>query len=129
MTLQGLNITVAIYHREQNSDDEGGGSNQRRTATYTHVPARIGNRMSPFSLRVQGIENVNMYDCVIQSPSYEPLVIRIDDVVVPETGQYTGKEFVVLAVQDDTVFDEHNPYQNWHRALSLRRLEEARRVQ
>ena len=130
MTLQGLNITVAIYRREQESDDDIGGSKQRRTPIRTGIPGRIGNLRSPMSLRLQGLENINMYDCNVQSPDYTDLDIQIDDIVVPESGQYTGEDFVVKAIQDDTLRDNFdNQDYRYHKFLSLQRVEIARRVQ
>jgi len=126
--LQGLNTTIAIYERQQQSDDDIGGSVQIRSVRRSGVPARIGATRSPMGLRVQGIEASNLYDCVCQSPDLTDLIIRIDDIVVPESGQYQGMDFVVLAIQDDSIADSPGDLRR-HKYLSLRRWEEARRIQ
>ena len=128
MSLQGLNITVAIYRREQEVDDDVGGSKQRRTPIRSGIPGRISNARSPMTLRIQGIEVSDLFDGVFQSPNYEDLDILIDDVVIPESGQYQNREFVVLAIQDDTIADNISDYRR-HKFLSLRRSDIARRVQ
>lgn len=129
MPLQGLNITVTVYRRNQEADDEVGGSKQRRTPIRTGIPARIGATRSPMSLRVQGMEATNLFDCTLQAPDYTDIDVRIDDIVVPEVGQYTGMDFVVLGVQEDSSSDDPNQDYRRHKNLSLRRIVEARRIQ
>ena len=129
MNLQGLDITVSIFRRVQMPDDDIGGSVQVQSPIRTGVPGRIGNSRSPMMLRAQGIESSNMYDGVLQSPDYVDLDLQIDDVLIPEVGQYTGLSFVVTGVQDDSLSDLPNQDYRRHKFVSLRRIVEARRVQ
>jgi len=126
--LQGLNILVSIFRREQESDDAIGGSAQRRTPVRADVPARIGATRSPQALRVQGIESSDLFDCVMQSADLVDIDVQFDDVVIPQDGQYKNREFAVLAVQDDSIADSPDDYRR-HKFLSLRRIEKARELQ
>ena len=127
--LQGFNITITFYRRHQQSDDDVGGSQQTRDPTRSNIPGRIGSPKTPFLLRAQGIEATNIYDCVVQSPNYEDLDIQIDDIAISDSGQYQGQEFVVTAIQDDSLADEQNQDYSRHKSLSIRRVVKARSVQ
>ncbi len=126
--LSGLNITVSIYRRVQQVDDEIGGSEQVRTLVYSGVPARITIMPSPMQLRTQGIENLDNFDCVVQPRDYTPLVIEFDDIIVPESGQYRNLDFVITNVYENDYADWPIDYRFIHKRLSLRRFEYARRV-
>lgn len=128
MRLQGLNITVTIQRRQQQSDDDIGGSVQTTQTVRSGVPARIGGTRSPMQLRAQGIEVQNVFDCVMRSPDYDDLDIRIDDIVFADSGQHRGQVFAVTAVQEDSVADSPGDYRR-HKFVSLRRWERARQVQ
>ena len=80
------------------------------------------------SLRVQGIETSDLFDCVMQSPDLIEIDIQFDDIVIPQTGQYVNQEFVVTGIQDDSIADDLNDFRR-HKFVSLRRTEKARRVQ
>lgn len=130
-SLQGLNITVTLYHRHQQGDDEVGGSVQTRDPVAVNIPARIGPTRTPYILRVQGIESSDMFDCTIAG--YDPLTyqsvkIMLDDILVPDAGQYQGIDFVILGTQEDSVAENPNDFRK-HKNLSLRRWVEARTIQ
>lgn len=126
--LRGLNITVSIYRRVQGPDDEVGGSVQIRTLIRSGVPSRITQMPTPMTLKVQGIENTDNFDCVVQPPDYTPLTVDTDDIIVPESGQYTGLDFVITNVYDNPEADWPIDYRFIHKRLSLRRIETARRI-
>ncbi len=128
MGLQGLNISVTVYRRHQEGDDDVGGSVQTYSPIATRVPARISSTRSPMQLRAQGIEAINVYDCVIQPSGTSQFEILLDDVIVAEKGQYQNQQFVVSAIQEDSLLDNSNDFRR-HRFLSLRRTEIARRLQ
>lgn len=128
--LQGLDILVSIYRREQQADDEVGGSVIDRKLIYSHIQAKITSMRTPMFLRAQGIETTNNFDCVVQPSNYIPLTkIEIDDILVPETGMYAGLDFVITNAQDNPVANSPVDYRFIHRNLSLRRTEVARKVQ
>lgn len=127
--LQGLNITVDIYRRQQQSDDDIGGSIQLSCPIRTNIPARIGSPKTPMMLRAQGIETANTFDCTMQSPDYTDIDIQMDDYVIVTSGQYMNKVFAVTAVQDDSLSDNDIQDYSRHKSVSLRRSEKARRIQ
>lgn len=126
--LRGLNITVSIYRRSQSQDDEVGGSVQIRTLVRSNIPSRITLTPTPMTLKAQGIENTDNFDCVVQPADYTPLDIQTDDIVVPESGQYVGLDFVITNVFDNPEADWPIDYRFIHKRLSLRRIEIARRI-
>lgn len=126
--VHGLNILVTIQRRIQQPDDLVGGSVQEFETIKEHCPARIGSPKTPFILRAQGIEVTNIYDCTILPPDYFPMDIRIDDLIVVETGQYAGRDFAVTSIQDDSLADDPTDLRQ-HKSLSIRRFERARKVQ
>ena|SRR3990167_5654653 len=128
MKLQGLNITVTIKRRQQLPDDDVGGSVQNIVVLRTGILARFGASRSPLILRAQGIEVKNTFDAILRSPDYVPVDIQIDDMLVPESGQYIGQEFAVTAVQGDSIAENFDDFRK-HWFLSLRRWEKARTVQ
>ena len=79
-------------------------------------------------LRAQGIEVKNTFDAILRSPDYVPVDVQIDDMLVPESGQYIGQEFAVTAVQGDSIAENFDDFRK-HWFLSLRKWEKARTVQ
>lgn len=128
MALQGLNVLADIYRRQQQSDDDIGGSVWLRSPVATAVPCRIGSTRSPMALRIQGIESTNIYDCNIQLPGVAILDIRIDDILVPQNGQFKNWDFAITAVQEDSIADSPNDSRR-HKSLSLRHVDRAQQAQ
>lgn len=122
MFMTGLNITVAIYHRRNNSDDRVGGASEYLSIDRTGLPARIVERGAPWILKAQGIVLETMYSCTVQSENYIQLQVTHDDVIIPESGQYQGIQFYVMDVQDTTLDDNPVDYRGFHRLLTLKKL-------
>lgn len=122
MTMTGLNITVTLYHRKNNSDDRVGGASEYLSVERTGLPARITQRATPWMLKAQGIVTETMYQCTVQSPDYTQLEIQQDDVLVAESGQYQGIQMYVMEVQETSLDDNPVDYRGFHRSLTLKKL-------
>lgn len=106
-----------------------GGSVQTRDPVESNLPARISAMRVPQMLRAQGIENINMFDCIVQTPrTTNDVNVQPDDIVIPVSGQYKDEEFAVMGVGEDSVADNPNDFRR-HKLLSLRRVEKARTIQ
>lgn len=117
----GLNITVTIQRREYQPDDSIGGAKHKFSPVMTGIPARITTSKIPYTLRAQGIDVRDTYDCLVVSPDYRSIDVRYDDIVIPESGQYQDDQFRVKAIQDTSLDDNPNDYRGFHKLLQLER--------
>jgi hypothetical protein len=120
--MTGLNITVTIYHRQNNSDDKIGGADEYLSVYRTQIPSRIVAKSTPWVLKSQGIVTEQMYSCVVQSPDYIQIDVHRDDVLVPESGQYQGVQLLVMEVEETSLDDNPVDYRGVHRGLTLKKL-------
>jgi len=120
--MTGLNIRVSLFHRDQDADDDIGGSVQRISPYKTNVPARIGPTPTQWNLVAQGITVQDVFPCTIESPDYTILEITQDDVLIPEAGHLIGLQFFVMSVQESSLLDNPIDYRGWHANLSIKRL-------
>lgn len=122
MFMTGLNITVTLYHRRNNSDDRVGGASEYLSVERTGLPARITERSTPWILKAQGITVELTYSCIVQAENYTQLEVEQDDVLVAESGQYQGIKMQVIEVSDTSLDDNPVDYRGFHRQLTLRKL-------
>lgn len=127
--LQGLSILVNILRRTQLADDAMGGSQQSNDVIYTNIPARITQLGAPPYLRIQGIESTDNYNCVMQPLACSVLTLRMDDIVQPQSGQYTGENFVITNTQDNPYADLNTDSRGGYRSVSLKYIRDARSIQ
>jgi len=118
----GLNILVSIYERVQDTDDIIGGSRQHLAPKITNLPGRVTEVSSPYIMKAQGLTVEGIYQAVVESPNYQALDIQVDDVLIPEQGQYTGIKFMIMEVSDTSLDDNPIDYRGFHKGMTLKRF-------
>jgi hypothetical protein len=91
--MEGLNVRVNIYARTQGADDAVGGSVRSENLRYGNVQARISHRPMPALLSQQGMEGPEQHKIIIYPDVYP--AIEKEDIVVPQSGRWTGHRFRV----------------------------------
>lgn len=119
----GLNLTITIFRRVQEPDDTIGGARQHLSPVQSNLPARITKIRTPTILKAQGIVNEDTFMCAVETVNYTPVNIRQDDVVVPDSGQYKGFQFMVSEIEDTSLDDNPVDYRGLHKGLTLRKIE------
>ncbi len=99
--MQGLNVLVNVIARPQSADDAVGGSVRTDAARYANVRARIANKMQPLLLTSQGFEGKELHQIILWPDNYPD--IEQGDIVVPQSGRWTGGRFKVIEVQPSSV--------------------------
>ena len=122
MTMTGLNITVTFLQRVKDADDPIGGAVQHLAPIQTNIPARLTEVNTPWTMKAQGQTAEGLYDCTVEAPLYDQLIIQNDWIIQPESGQYQGLLFMIMEVEDTSLLDNPVDYRGYHKSLSLKRL-------
>lgn len=115
----GMNITVTLYRRIKQVDDDIGGRVSKYHKLRGGLPARVTASPSPLILRVQGLETRNFFNCTVWSENYDVVDVTSDDILVPESGQYKDYQFRIQSVEESSVEDNPNSYRAMNKRLSL----------
>lgn len=118
--IQGLNITVEIQRSAAGANDSVGGRTSTTTTIATGVRARISAVKPSVEVRAQGLETNKMFNMSVWPATTD---IQQNDLVIPESGQHSGKTFQVRGVQMDSI-STSDPRS--HLSVRLERPEAAR---
>ncbi len=118
----GLNISVTFFQRVEDTDDVIGGARQHLAPTRSNIPARLTVVRTPWMMKAQGQTTEDMYDLFVESSNYEQLVVSNDWIVVPDSGQYQGWKFMIMEIEDSSLWDNPVDYRGIHKHITLKRL-------
>lgn len=121
--IQGMNVTLSIYRRVEGASDAIGGAVDTTSLVYSGVAARISNLKSEEQQEQQGLETAKLYNCSVQPVTLD---IRESDLVVPDNGSHSGKNFRVVGVQVDSILP-NDP--RAHLSLRLYHVDRAKALQ
>ncbi len=99
--MQGLNVVIDIYERQQLADDSVGGSVRADALRYGNVRARISNARPSRLLVEQGYEVQFIYEIIIYPDIYPN--IHEEDIIVPQTGRWAGARLKVISFQPSSL--------------------------
>lgn len=99
--MQGLNITVSIYERQQQADDSVGGSVRTDVVRYTGVRARLSNGKPSRLLLEQGYNATYIHELILYPDVYPN--IEEEDIVVPQSGRWAGARLKVISHQPSSL--------------------------
>jgi hypothetical protein len=103
--MMGLNSTINIIARAQQTDDTVGGSVRADATRYAGVRARISQPRPAQLLMQQGFEVVDTYEVIIYPDRYP--AIQSEDIVTPLDGQFAGARLRVQTVEHSSLPPSH----------------------
>lgn len=99
--MQGLNVTVDIYAQAEGADDAVGGSVRGDALRYGDVKARIANDRVSSDLRAQGVVLPRTMRIILYPDQYG--AVEVEDIVIPQDGQWAGQRLRVTGVQPSSL--------------------------
>lgn len=104
--MKGLNATCDIIARPQSADDAVGGSVRTDQLRYAGVKCRISNARPSQLLLQQGFSVQAGIEAVLY-PDIGYSAIQEEDIIQPNSGQWAGQRFRIVAVQRSSLPPGH----------------------